>query len=90
MSHFSFIIHTYLLIMSYRIIGYDGCPYCDKVKKYFKTNKIPYEWIDSETPEGEKIREAESAKYNYSTVPMVYIDGKFIGGCDDFFKKNGK
>jgi glutaredoxin 3 len=76
--------------MSHRIIGAEWCPYCVKVKKYFDSKKVSYEWVDADTSEGEKIRNAESAKLNFKTIPMVYINGNFIGGCDNFFEKNGK
>ena len=76
--------------MSYRVIGADYCPYCIKVKSYFEKKKVTFEWIDSETPEGQQIRSAEAKKYNYNTIPMVFINDKFIGGCDNFFAKNGK
>ena len=45
------------------------------------------EWIDSDNPEGGKIKEAEAKKYNYKTIPMVFVDGKFIGGCNEYFAK---
>lgn len=71
----------------YRVIGADYCPFCIKVKNYLDKQKADYEWIDSETPEGNKIRQEESARYNHKTIPIVFVDGKFIGGCDDFFSK---
>jgi len=36
-------------LMGHKIIGADYCPYCVKVKKYFESKKIAFEWIDSET-----------------------------------------
>lgn len=76
--------------MSNRIIGADWCPYCIKVKDYFDSKGVKYEWVDSESAEGGKVRDEESKKYNYKTIPMVYVGGKFIGGCDNFFAKNGR
>lgn len=76
--------------MSNRIIGADWCPYCIKVKSYFDLKKINYEWVDSDTPAGNEARETEAKKYNHKTIPMVFVGGKFVGGCDDFFAKNGK
>jgi glutaredoxin len=66
----------------YRVIGADYCPFCIKVKNYLLKNKADLEWIDSETPEGEIIREKESAKYQHYTIPIVFVDGKFVGGCN--------
>lgn len=55
------------------ILGADYCPYCVKVKDYFTSNKIPFNWIDTETTKGEAIRSQESAKHNWKTIPMVYV-----------------
>ncbi len=71
----------------YRVIGADYCPFCVKVKNYMDKKKLNYEWIDSETPEGDKIRQVESKKNNHYTIPLVFRNEKFVGGCDDFFAK---
>jgi len=73
--------------MSYRVIGNDWCPFCNKVKNYMNNNKINYQWIDSDTTEGNKVRQEESKKYNFRTVPMVFKGDQFIGGCNEFFAK---
>ncbi|CAM6002228.1 unnamed protein product [Sphagnum balticum] len=44
-------------IRNHKIIGAAYCPYCRKVKKYFEDKKIPFTYIDTETAEGDKIRE---------------------------------
>lgn len=67
-----------------------GCPYCVKVVNYFDTNKIPFKWIDTNTEEGDQQRDIIGKKYKWKTVPMIFIDGQFIGGCDDFFAKKNK
>ena len=45
-----------ILLMSHRVIGADWCPYCMKVKDYLENKKVKFDWIDTETPEGAKIR----------------------------------
>jgi glutaredoxin len=76
--------------MSNRIIGAEWCPYCLKVKDYFESRSVKYEWVDCDTPEGARQREVESKKYNHGTIPIVFVGGKYVGGCDNFFAKNGK
>jgi glutaredoxin 3 len=71
------------------VLGNDYCPFCRKVAKYFKDNKHEFEYVDSESGEGAKKREEWSQKYNWKTIPMVFINEEFVGGCDDFFKKLG-
>ena len=44
------------------VLGADYCPYCKKVKEHLETNKMPFKWIDTETPEGSKERTEKSAK----------------------------
>ena len=67
------------------ILGTDWCPFCIRVYDYLNKNKIPYENVDTDQPDGAKKRAELSKKYNYHTVPMVFINGEFIGGCNEFF-----
>lgn len=72
------------------ILGADYCPYCVKVKDHCVKNSIPFEWIDTQSAEGAKKRTTLSAKHNWKTIPMVFVNDEFVGGCDDFFNKLGK
>ena len=38
------------------VLGSDYCPFCNKVSNYFQKNNIPFEYIDTETPEGAEKR----------------------------------
>lgn len=41
---------------------------------------VPYETVDVlEDPE---IREGVKSFSNWPTIPQLYVDGKFLGGCD--------
>lgn len=64
------------------------CPYCKRAKGLFESLNIPYTEIDVENDE--KKREELIEKYNYRTVPMIFIGDEFIGGCDDLFKLHGE
>ena len=57
------------------------CPFCLKAMDLLKSNSVKFEAID--VAENPKLRqEASQSVGGYSTVPMVFIKDKFIGGCD--------
>lgn len=66
------------------------CPYCVKAKKLLDSKGVQYEEIDVDTDE---VKYQEMIKRSgRKTVPEIFIDGKFIGGCDDLcaLEKEGK
>lgn len=64
-----------------KIYTKDYCPYCHKAKALLDSLKIKYTDIDV-THDAEKFQEAEQ-KSGSHTVPQIFVDDKFIGGCDD-------
>jgi glutaredoxin 3 len=67
------------------VLGADWCPFCIKVKNHLEKKNIPHEWVDTDNPEGAKKRQELSAKHKWNTIPMVFVEGQFVGGCDEFF-----
>ena len=66
------------------------CPYCVKAKKLLDSKEVQYEEINVDTDE---VKYQEMIKRSgRKTVPEIFIDGKFIGGCDDLcaLEKEGK
>ncbi len=66
------------------------CPYCHRALKKLDEKKVKYQNIDAN-----KNKEAFNqimAETGWDTVPQIFIDGKFIGGCDDLhaLDANGK
>jgi glutaredoxin 3 len=59
------------------------CPYCSNVISYLEKNNISYEEIDVQG--NSSLYEKVKSETGHGTVPQVFIDGKFIGGSDDFF-----
>lgn len=56
------------------------CGFSAAVIDVFNNLKVPYETVDVlSDPE---IREGIKVFSNWPTIPQVYIEGKFIGGCD--------
>ena len=76
--------------MKAEIWTWSYCPFCRKAEEILKKNNIKFEAhiMDNKPEELEKMKN----KYNHQTVPIILLNGKFIGGCDDLQKleKSGK
>ena len=57
------------------------CPYCIKAKDFLKEIGMKYQDIDvsNDIPLREKLIEQTGSK----TVPLIFINDKYIGGCSD-------
>eukprot|EP01089_Gocevia_fonbrunei_P007822 TRINITY_DN19130_c0_g1_i1.p1 TRINITY_DN19130_c0_g1~~TRINITY_DN19130_c0_g1_i1.p1 ORF type:complete len:112 (-),score=20.92 TRINITY_DN19130_c0_g1_i1:78-413(-) len=69
------------------------CGYCAKVKRLFDHLNKPYKSIELDTMnEGSKIQQHLQQLTGQTTVPSIWIRGKYIGGCDTTLKlyKEGK
>jgi len=56
------------------------CGFSAMVVQVLNQLAVPYETVDVlEDPE---IREGVKHFSSWPTIPQVYIDGKFVGGCD--------
>lgn len=62
------------------------CPYCKKVKALFDSKQVAYQAVDVE--EETQIFENIKAQTGKKTVPQVFIDSEFVGGCDDVHALN--
>lgn len=67
------------------------CGYCNAAKKLLQTAGIPFEEIGlDDKPELRQKLSDENGSYR--TIPMIFIDGKFIGGFSDLqaLQKQGR
>ncbi len=56
------------------------CGFSAAVIDVFKDLKVPFETVNVlDDPE---VRDGIKTFSNWPTIPQIYIDGKFIGGCD--------
>lgn len=65
-----------------KIYTTDYCPFCRKAKELFKSLNVEFEEIDITPNEDEMFRKL-SAETGSHTVPQIFIDDKFVGGCDE-------
>lgn len=64
-----------------KVYSFEGCPWCDKVKKYLTARGVEYEVRDIEE-NAEYAAECEKISGDL-TVPVTTIDGKnFVLGFD--------
>lgn len=55
------------------------CSYCVAAKRLLGKLGLPYEEIDLTRDHNERERLSREND-GYSTVPMIYVEGRFIGG----------
>lgn len=69
--------------MSKSVIIYtkNYCPYCKRAVALLKSKEIPFQEIDV-TYDNQKFNEVMK-QTGWDTVPQIFIEGSFIGGCDD-------
>ncbi|KAH9592999.1 Glutaredoxin [Trypanosoma melophagium] len=69
------------------------CPYCVRAQKVLQpmTNDVKVYHVD-EMEEGQALRDEIKKLYNHETVPAIFINGEFVGGCSDLeeLNKQGK
>lgn len=79
----------------YFIYTKDGCSYCDKVKQLIsettRGTHIGYEIVNCQTYLDTNRHQFIEFAYELThrkkiTFPMVFLNGDFIGGCDDTIK----
>lgn len=63
------------------------CPFCKKSLAIFDSLGVKYEnFVIDEEPNGEEEYSKLKEKTEHNTVPQIFINDKFIGGCDDLFE----
>ena len=67
------------------------CPYCIKAKNLLESKGVSYQelLVDSNP---ELAMEAVKKSKGKKTVPQIFIDDFYVGGCDDLYalEKHGK
>lgn len=67
------------------------CPYCHRAKQLLTHKGVMFDAIDlSQQPAA--VRTELMQRTGSRTVPQIFIDGQFIGGCDDLYtlERQGK
>jgi len=68
--------------MKVKIYTKPTCPFCVKAKAILQQKGI--EFVDHDVSANPQLRaEISNSVGGYGTVPMIFLDGKFIGGCSE-------
>ena len=74
----------------FTVYGRAGCPYCDRTVELLKTSGERFKYFQRERLEASRYQFHEDlAKYigNYGkTFPLIFYNGKFIGGYSELKK----
>lgn len=60
------------------------CPFCHRAKGLLDEYQVTYDetQLDEDPERFERLKEETGQK----TVPQIFINGEFIGGCDELFE----
>jgi len=64
-----------------KIFTKSSCPYCTRVKEFFKSKGVAFEEVDLQNKPEELA--ALKDRTGLRTVPQVFVGEQLIGGCDD-------
>lgn len=73
------------------IFGKPGCTYCTRAKSLLERLYVPYSYVDITEP---TLSVTDKEQVNgvlatgYKTLPMIFINGKFIGGYTELEAKS--
>ncbi|CEH13578.1 glutaredoxin 3 [Ceraceosorus bombacis] len=63
------------------------CPYCSRVKSALPSLGAQFKVLElDQESSGSEYQSYLAEKTGQRTVPNVFVNGKHVGGCDDFFK----
>jgi len=67
------------------VFSFSACPFCTKAKGIFNDKKTEYKVVEfDEMDDGSALRaELSDILGGRTSVPAIFVDGEFIGGCND-------
>ncbi|MDO4222700.1 MAG: glutaredoxin 3 [Acinetobacter sp.] len=67
------------------------CPYCMRAKHLLEQKGVAFKEVDL-SREAPEVRAELQQRTNHRTVPQIFINEQFIGGCDNLYalEREGK
>lgn len=68
------------------------CPYCREAIDYIKRNRLRYTLVNVDDYDGKDnvfnvLKNNSDMKKSHNTVPAIFYNGKFVGGCAELKRK---
>lgn len=64
------------------------CPFCHRALQLL--NDLKYEIENIDVTENQGLWDEMAQSTGHKTVPMIFINDEFIGGCDDLYEMHQK
>ena len=62
----------------------DYCGFCKEAQNLLKKKGVNFQKVEMDMiAEGDQMHKVVKSVSNYYTVPLIYIAGQKLGGCDD-------
>jgi glutaredoxin 3 len=72
------------------MLSFQTCPFCIKAKSILDEKKAKYHVVELDVhPNGKAIRAELGKMLGRTSVPAIFINGNFVGGCNDGGSGNG-
>jgi glutaredoxin 3 len=66
------------------MLSFQTCPFCIKAKSILDNKKAKYHVVELDVdPNGKAIRAEMANLTGRTSVPAIFINGNFVGGCND-------
>ena len=66
------------------MFSFTTCPFCRRAKDYLNENGIGYSVIElDERADGNALRAELGRRTRRTSVPSIFINGEYVGGCND-------
>lgn len=72
--------------MAITLYQFETCPFCAKVRAKLEEKGIEYEKVNVERDREDAQRKEIAEKSGVSTVPVINIDGNWMGESDEIVK----
>ena len=75
------------MVHNITLYRFEDCPFCAKVRAKLEELNLEYEKVNVSRDREDETRVVLREKSNVSTVPVIDIDGEFIGDSDPIIQK---